>query len=145
MGHPRIRRVTKEEEATYPKDIIVELEKPFVDERGAIYPLLDVPMESCVLITSKKGTQRANHYHQTDWHYCYVLEGKIEYYEKPHGSSAAPKTVIINKGQMFFTGPNLDHTMYFLEDTSFLTFGRNPRAQEVYEADVIRVPSLKTE
>ncbi len=145
MGHARIRPVTKAETDTYPKSVIVELEKPFVDERGAIYPLLDVPMESCVLITSKKGTQRANHFHQTDWHYCYVLEGKIEYYEKPHGTNETPTKTVIDKGQMFFTGPDIDHTMYFLEETSFLTFGRNPRAQEVYEADVIRVPSLKPE
>lgn len=143
MGHPRIRPATKAETDGYPKSVIVELEKPHSDERGEIIPLLDVVMESCVLITSKKGTQRANHYHQTDWHYCYVLEGLIEYLEKPHASNETPKRYVIKKGQMFFTGPNVDHTMYFLEDTSFLTFGRNPRAQEVYEADVVRVPSLK--
>ena len=32
--------------------------------------------------------------------------------------------------------------MFFPEDTVFLAFGRNSRAQEVYEADVVRVESL---
>ena len=41
-----------------------------------------------------------------------------------------------------FTGPMLDHAMVFTKDTSFLTFGRNSRAQEVYEADVVRIPHL---
>jgi len=87
MPHPKIRPLDAAEEASWPKSVIVELEKPHVDDRGSIQPLVDVPMESCVLITSKKGTVRANHYHQTDWHYCYVVDGEIEYYERPHGST----------------------------------------------------------
>lgn len=137
-----IRPLTDEERATFPKTVIVELEKPFVDDRGEIQPLVDVTMESCVLIRSKKGTVRANHYHQTDWHYCYVLEGEIEYYERPTGSDEAPTMTLIKKGQMFFTGPGLDHSMVFTQDSVFLTFGRNSRAQEVYEADVVRIPPL---
>ena len=134
--------MSEKEKSELPKEIIVELEAPFVDDRGAIQPLVDKSMKSCVLITSKKGSVRANHYHQTDWHYCYVLEGKIEYYERSTGSSDEPKKVTINKGQMFFTGPLLDHTMVFLEDTVFLTFGRNSRSQEVYESDIKRINPL---
>jgi hypothetical protein len=44
---------------------------------------------------------------------------------------------------MFFTPPLVDHVMVFGEDTSFLTFGRNSRSQEVYEADVVRIPPLQ--
>lgn len=137
-----IRPVTEEERATWPKTVIVPLEQPFADERGSIVPLVNATMESCVLITSKKGTVRANHYHQTDWHYCYVLEGEIEYWERPTGSSQPPVKTLIGPGTMFFTGPRLDHAMVFTKDTSFLTFGRNSRAQEVYEADVVRIPHL---
>lgn len=138
----KIRAVTNEEKQQWPRDVLVSLESPFVDERGEIQPLVDVPMESCVLIHSKKGTLRANHYHQTDWHYCYVLSGTIEYYHRPHGGEQKPGKVLIKAGQMFFTPPMVDHTMVFLEDTSFLTWGRNSRAQEVYEADVIRISPI---
>jgi quercetin dioxygenase-like cupin family protein len=138
----KIRPVTPEERASWPKSVIVELEKPFVDDRGAIQPLVDVPMESCVLISSKKGTVRANHYHGTDWHYCYVLDGEIDYYHRPHGSTAKPEKVTITQGQMFFTPPDVDHSMVFVKDTRFLTWGRNSRAQEVYEADVVRIPPI---
>lgn len=139
MLHDKIKPVSAEETASYPKTPIVPLEKPFVDDRGSIQPLVDVSMESCVLITSKKGTVRANHWHQTDWHYCYILEGEVEYYERPHGSSEEATKTMVYKGQMVFTGPNLDHAMKFTQDTSFLTFGRNSRKQEVYEADVKRI------
>jgi len=138
----KIRPVTDEERQDWPKTTIVKLEKPFVDDRGEIQPLVDVPMESCVLIRSKKGTVRADHYHQTDWHYCYVVEGEIEYFERPTGSDEEPHKTVIQAGQMFWTGPMADHTMVFTKDTTFLTFGRNSRTQEVYEADVVRIPSL---
>jgi dTDP-4-dehydrorhamnose 3,5-epimerase-like enzyme len=100
-------------------------------------------MKSCVLISSKKGTVRANHYHKTDWHYCYVLSGSIEYYHRPHGSDGEPEMVLIKSRQLFFTPPMVDHTMVFPEDTTFLTLGRNSRKQEVYEADVERIELVK--
>ena len=138
----KIRPLTDAERAAWPKQVIVPLEEAFSDPRGAIQPLVDLPMESCVLIHSKKGTVRATHYHQTDWHFCYVLQGSIEYLHRPHGSSEKPKTVLVKAGQLFFTPPLVDHAMVFQEDTSFLVLGRNSRAQEVYEADVIRIPPL---
>jgi quercetin dioxygenase-like cupin family protein len=138
----KIRPVTDAERAAWPKTVIVDMEPPFADARGSIQPLVDLPMESCVLIESKKGTVRANHYHKTDWHFCYVLKGRIEYYHRPQGSTATPELVVVNQGQLFFTPPQVEHAMVFTEDTAFLTFGRNSRAQEVYEADVVRVPPI---
>jgi len=139
-----IRPVTEAERANRPTTVIVPLERPFLDDRGGIQPLVDVPMESCVLISSKKGSVRANHYHKTDWHYCYVLSGSIEYYHRPTGSNDKPEKVLIRAGQLFFTGPMVDHAMVFPEDTVFLTLGRNSRAQEVYEADVVRIAPINS-
>ena len=118
---------------------IVDLETPFIDDRGAIYPIVDEKMESCVIITSKKGTVRANHFHKTDWHYCHVLNGEIEYHWRETGSDQPPHKIIIREGKCFFTPPMVDHAMVFAEDTTFLTLGRNPRDQESYEADVERI------
>ena len=139
----KIRPVTEDERQSWPTDVIVPLEQPFADARGAIQPLVDTTMESCVLISSAKGTVRANHYHKTDWHFCYVLSGRIEYYHRPHGSSEAAEMVVVGAGQLFFTPPLVDHAMVFAEDTTFLTLGRNSRAQEVYEADVERIDPIQ--
>ena len=138
----KIMPITNEERASRPKQVKINLERPFLDDRGAIQPLVDVRMESCVLISSKKGSVRANHYHRTDWHYCYVLSGTIDYYHRPTGSQDNPEKVTIRTGELFFTGPLVDHAMVFAEDTVFLTFGRNSRAQEVYEADVVRIAPI---
>jgi dTDP-4-dehydrorhamnose 3,5-epimerase-like enzyme len=139
----KINPVTEEEKERWPKDVIVPLPDPFVDARGAIQPLVDEDMKSCVLISSKKGTVRANHYHKTDWHYCYVLVGKIEYYHRPTGSDASPEKVMVEAGQMFFTPPMVDHSMVFPEKAVFITWGRNSRLQEVYEADVVRIDPIE--
>ncbi len=136
---------SEEERARWPASVIVPLETPFADERGAIQPLVDLPMKSCVLISSKKGTVRANHYHKTDWHFCYVMKGAIEYHHRPHGSTDPAEVVTIGEGQLFFTPPMVDHAMVFPEDTVFLTLGRNSRAQEVYEADVERINLISPE
>lgn len=137
-----IKPVTVEERRTWPQTVIVSLNQPFVDARGHIQPLVDAAMESCVLISSKKGTVRANHYHRTDWHYCYLLSGRIDYYHRPTGSREKPAKVTILQGQMFFTPPMVDHAMVFSEDSVFLAFGRNSRVQEVYEADVVRIDPI---
>jgi dTDP-4-dehydrorhamnose 3,5-epimerase-like enzyme len=96
-------------------------------------------MKSAVLIRSKKGTVRANHFHHTDWHYCYVLKGKIDYYWRKANTKDKPERVTIGQDQLFFTPPMVEHAMHFTEDTDFLCLGRNPRDQETYEADITRV------
>ena len=139
---PNIEPVTKDERESWPEGPLVIPEKPFVDIRGAIHPLVDRVMKSAVLIESKAGTLRANHYHKTDWHYCYVLSGRIEYYYRPTGSVKEPDCVITKAGEMVFTPPMVDHGMVFPEDTVFLTLSRNPRDQATYEADVVRIEML---
>ena len=136
------KKIHLDDPSMWPEDVIVEMEDSHDDERGSIQPLYDLPTKSVVLITSKKGTVRANHYHLTDWHYCYVTEGEINYYYRPHGSQEAPDKVTVKTGQLFFTPPMVDHAMVFTEDTTFFTFGRNPRDQESYESDVRRIEMI---
>ncbi len=141
--HRRIVPVTEAERARWPASVIVPLHPPFADARGAIQPLVDLDMKSCVLISSTAGTVRANHYHRTDWHFCYVLSGSIDYYHRPVGSTERPEHVIVRTGQLFFTPPMVEHAMVFPEDTVFLTLGRNSREQAVYEADVVRIDPIE--
>jgi quercetin dioxygenase-like cupin family protein len=140
-----ISPVTEHEKASWRAHGVVKLEKPFVDVRGKIQPLVDEMMRSAVMIDSKAGSIRANHYHKTDWHYCYVLSGTIEYLHRPTGSDAEPEIILVNEGEMVFTPPMIDHGMKFPVDTVFLTLSRNPRDQATYEADVVRVDFVPTD
>jgi len=137
-----IEPVSEDEKKRWPAHGVVKLEKPFVDARGSIQPLVDEMMRSAVLIESKAGSLRANHYHKTDWHYCYVLSGQIDYHHRPTGSDQEPETLPVKAGEMVFTPPMFDHGMTFPVDTTFLTLSRNPRDQATYEADVVRVDMM---
>ena len=134
----KIEPLTEEEIKNWPTKPLVDLEKPFVDNRGSIQPLVDLLMKSAVMIHSKAGSLRANHYHKTDWHYCYVIHGKINYYYRELNSKKEPELLVVEKGRMVFTPPLVEHCMKFPEDTLFLTLSRNSRDQETYEADVVR-------
>ena len=136
--------LTELEKKDWPSHGVVKLKKPFVDHRGSIQPLVDTLMKSAVMIVSKAGSLRANHYHKTDWHYCYVVSGRIEYLHRPTGSSQEPEILIIEEGEMVFTPPMVDHGMRFPVDSIFLTLSRNPRDQDSYEADVVRIDMLVT-
>jgi dTDP-4-dehydrorhamnose 3,5-epimerase-like enzyme len=144
MGTDKLTPTTTKERATWPSHGVVKLEKPFVDRRGSIKPLVNIMMKSAVLIDSKAGSLRANHYHKTDWHYCYVVSGQIEYLHRQTGSNQDPKVILVNEGEMVFTPPMIDHGMKFPVDTVFLTLSRNPRDQESYEADVVRVDMVSS-
>ena len=131
--------ITTHEKESWPKKPLVNLEKPFVDARGSIQPIVDCMMKSAVMIESKAGSLRANHYHLTDWHYCYVISGVIDYYHRDVGSKNKPDLIHVTQGHMIFTPPLVEHCMKFTVDTTFLTLSRNPRDQVSYEEDVVRV------
>lgn len=145
MDKGQIDPLTEEEMSNWPAHGVVKLERPFVDARGAIQPLVDTLMKSAVMIESKAGSLRANHYHKTDWHYCYVVSGEMEYLHRPTGSDREPDVLVVKEGEMVFTPPMVDHGMKFPVDTVFLTLSRNPRDQASYERDVVRVEFVPTE
>ena len=128
-----------DDETMWPTSTIVRLEPAHVDPRGSIQPLVNFPMKNVALITSDKGTVRSNHFHKTDWHYMYILSGSFDYYFRPTNSGKKPEIVRVKAGEMVFTPPMEDHATVFLENTSLLAFSRNPRDQESYEADVVRI------
>ncbi len=120
------------------------------DDRGVIEQLNHDSVSSVLRITSKKGTVRANHYHQHDSHTCYLVRGKIRYVErqvlrestpaKPLMADESQQTeYIIKPGQLFYTAPMIAHAMEFLEDSEFLAITPRSGDSAEYENDVIRV------
>jgi quercetin dioxygenase-like cupin family protein len=145
VSNIQIDPLTEAEKASWPTEVVITLDRPFIDVRGTLQPLVDRLMKSAVLIESEAGTIRANHFHKTDWHYCYILSGSMEYYHRPTGVTQAPDRVLAKAGQMIFTPPMVDHAMVFPERTVFLTLSRNPRDQQSYESDVVRIDMVSTE
>ena len=126
------------------KDLI-NLPKGYEDERGIIQPLCDLNMKSASLIVSKPNTWRANHYHKTDWHFIYVLKGSFEYYFRKTNSGDKIQKKIVKKNELLFTGPVIDHAMFYVEETEILVLSKNPRDQKTYEDDTVRIDFMNNE
>jgi quercetin dioxygenase-like cupin family protein len=126
------------EQGQYPTNPKVPLDHIFEDDRGFIKNLLHTPIHSVAYITSKKNTERANHYHDTDHHYAFVLSGEIEYWER-NIDGTNPRSWIFKTGDMFYTRPQVVHVMKFLTDTTFMTFSKIKKDHDHYEEDVKRV------
>ena len=123
-------------------DIIIRPREPFVDERGRILNLIDAPFTSAAVVTSVKGAVRGNHYHKTDYHYCWLQSGGLIYLHRPIGAATPPERWVITPGQLFYTPPGYEHAMRFTEDSVMVVLARNNREMANYEADTVRTPPL---
>jgi len=118
---------------------VIKIKNIHVDKRGKIINILNKLFRSCAIITSKKNSVRANHYHKKDWHYCYLIKGKIEYYYKKRNSKEKTKKIIIKEGDLFFTPPMVEHAMKFPVDSVFITLGKGSRSKINYDNDTHKV------
>jgi len=123
----------------------IDLEEPFVDQRGSIQPLVEGNFKSAQLITSKAGSVRANHYHKQDFHYMFVISGSFDYYYRPTGSEGEPKCLHVGVGELVYTPPMVDHAVRFNENTTFINFSGRERDQGSYEDDLVRIELIPTE
>lgn len=100
---------------------------------------------SVAVISAKAGSERANHYHRKDSHLCFVVSGEIHYYERKCSKDGSEPIhhLVVSAGASFFTPPMVEHTMFFPEDTVFVTVGNKNRTHAQYENDIRRVASLK--
>ena len=122
---------------------IISLALPHEDERGYIQTLVDGDIQAVQLITSAKGSVRANHYHKFDSHYMFILSGCARYIYREVGADESPRFIFLDKYQLVYTPPMVEHAVEYLEDTVFLNITTRSREKEVYENDIIRVDLFK--
>lgn len=118
----------------------VTLEKGFTDDRGRILPIIH-DFANVQMIYSKKGAVRANHYHKTDSHYCYMVDGFVRYLWRNHGEDTINEESF-GPGQMFLTGPNIDHEMIFQEDSVMVVVSEHKRDAATYDEDIVKIEPL---
>ena len=125
---------------------VTHLGVDFADERGGITRVLDVEgkkykITAILRITHKKDSPpRGNHYHKKDYHWVYVEEGKMRYYEKPFNKPKSKATsVVMNPGDLVLTSPGIIHAMEAIKDTVFWAITTESRDQKKYERDTVRI------
>lgn len=114
------------------------------DARGGIVSIVDETAQNVSIITCNPGAVRSNHYHLTDWHYMYVLEGAIDYFFKDVTGEDV-SYLRVNAGDNIFTPPMEIHATYFPVKTVLIVTSKNPRDQETYEKDTVRVNFVTAE
>ena len=109
-------------------------ENEHIDQRGKISNHeLTEPINMIGLITSKKGTLRANHYHPQQEQKCLFTNGQIiEIYQDLLNPNSPKITQVVNEGQLSVIKPNVAHTMLFTKDTTFLNLVRGEREHDNY-------------
>lgn len=108
------------------------------DARGSIRRV--AANADVLVITSLPGARRANHYHLLYGHWCLVVSGEIDYYERPAGSKDKPSRQTYTQGDLFWTNVNIEHLMLFPKLTVFYCFSTGERDPAHYESDTVRVP-----
>ena len=108
------------------------------DARGGILSIVDDTIKNVSIITCTPGSIRSNHYHHTDFHFMYVLEGDFDYFFKDLESDEI-KYLKIKVGDTIYTPPKEIHACHFPVNTKLIVSSKNPRDQETYEADTVRV------
>ena len=117
----------------YPNEYSQNGEREFVDKRGKISNFdLPEPINLIGLISSKKYTGRANHYHPVQEQKCLVVKGEFISLNQNLFGDKLKSTKIIKEGQLVVTKPNVAHTMIFSKDTIFLNLVRGERDHENY-------------
>ncbi len=118
------------------KDIefVQDGERLYVDKRGKISNFdLTEPINLIGMISSKKGTIRANHYHPQQEQKCLFINGQIiEVFQDLLNPNSPKITQVVNEGQLSIIKPNIAHTMVFSKDTNFLNLVRGERDHENY-------------
>ena len=82
------------------------------DSRGEILSIVDAPVQNVSLITCTPGSIRSNHFHHSDFHFMYVLEGEIDYFYKDIETGEI-KYLKVREGDNIFTPDNELHGTYF--------------------------------
>ena len=111
------------------------------DVRGEILSIVDFKVSNVSIISSNENTIRSNHYHLKDFHFMYILEGKMEYFYKSTINDEI-RHFSVSPGDNVFT-PNMEiHATYFPIYTRMIVSSGFPRDQKTYEEDTVRVKFL---
>lgn len=122
---------------------ITKIKPAFVDERGEITNILEVPIKHVAVITAKADFVRGNHYHPKQVQNDYLIKGRYEYLTKAvKQKNAKIESNMIETGDLVFTPPNVAHAMKFLEDSIFLTLTTGARHSKDYKNHTIKFKLL---
>lgn len=127
-------------------ETIIKGQNPFEDARGKIMNYeLPEHVNLIGLITSKKGTLRANHYHPEQEQKCLLISGKYISVFKDLSIEKSPiRHQLVEGGDLSIMPQNIAHTMIFLEDSVFINLVNGNRDHDKFGEHTIKYELVKT-
>jgi dTDP-4-dehydrorhamnose 3,5-epimerase-like enzyme len=114
-----------------------KIEAAFTDGRGEIFNIFEGTIGHVALVTSKKGSVRANHYHKKDHQYMYLVSGAYETHSVDVRDTQKRQVLHVLPGEIVDTPPFIAHAQKFTEDSVFLALTTREREEGKYEEDTI--------
>lgn len=116
---------------------IRRIDPAVTDVRGEIHNIFEGRIEHTALITSKKGTVRANHYHKQDHQYIYLVSGAFNSHSLDTRDTSKRQVLQVKPGDIVETPAYIAHAQEFTEDSVFLALTTCQRESGKYEEDTI--------
>lgn len=123
--------------------VITDFLENHEDDRGNILSMVNEPCTNISIIRSKSGAFRGNHYHKSDWHFMYAIQGYMEYFFYCNIEKKV-KFWTIPKNKIIFTPCNEVHVTFFPVDTEIIVVSGFPRDQKTYEHDTVRLDFINS-
>ncbi|MBN1688464.1 MAG: WxcM-like domain-containing protein [Candidatus Omnitrophica bacterium] len=116
-------------------ETVKHIDPAVTDWRGEIYNIFEGHLGHVALITSKKGSVRANHYHKEDVQYMYLVSGAYESHSCDVRDPHKKQVLHVKAGDIVYTPPMIAHAQKFTKDSVFLALTTREREQGKYESD----------
>jgi dTDP-4-dehydrorhamnose 3,5-epimerase-like enzyme len=124
-------------------ETVKHIDAAFSDERGDIINIFEGKTGHVAVITSKKGSIRANHFHKKDVQYMYLLSGAYESHSVDTQDTSKRQVLHVKAGDIVYTPPLIAHAQKFTEDSVFIALSTREREEGKYESDTIAYPVLE--
>jgi dTDP-4-dehydrorhamnose 3,5-epimerase-like enzyme len=113
----------------------------FTDERGTIMDVfVSRPFEHGVLIHSRKGAVRGNHYHKESLQCDLVIAGRIAVFSRAPGSETIEERVVGPNDWIEWDKEEVHEFIALDDEAVFMSFVNGLRGGQSYESDTYRIP-----
>ncbi|MBT3720050.1 hypothetical protein HN789_00060 [archaeon] len=129
-----------------PNENVKKIDVAYEDARGKISNIVDADIKHIAIITSKKGSIRANHYHPKQIQYIYLISGQFESFSKDlTKENTEIEKIIIDENSFVTTPPMIAHAMKFTEDSVMLNITTGARESENFEEHTVKYDLIQNE
>jgi len=123
--------------------VIKKIIPAHIDKRGSIIDILEgISIEHVGVVTFNKGSVRANHYHNKQNQYSYLLEGEVRLLTRNKSGGKIVER-LTRPGDFVFIPAGFIHAYVATKKSSMVVLTNFSRNHKKYEEDTVRFQLIK--